>query len=38
LTANPAGLRVGEIGRLKTCAIDSNRMLILIGGGKGAGC
>jgi len=35
VTAYAAGLRVGEVSRLKPSAIDSKRMLILITGGKG---
>ena len=34
-TAYAAGLRVGEVSRLKPSSIDSKRMLILIIGGKG---
>jgi len=35
VTAYAAGLRVGEVSRLKPSAIDSKRMLILITAGKG---
>ncbi len=35
VTAYAAGLRVGEVSRLKPGSIDSKRMLILITGGKG---
>jgi integrase/recombinase XerD len=35
-TAYAAGLRVGEVVRLKVCSIDSSRMLLHIEGGKGA--
>ena len=35
VTAYAAGLRVGEVSRLKPSAIDSKRMLILVTGGKG---
>jgi site-specific recombinase XerD len=35
LRAYAAGLRVGEVSRLKPSAIDSKRMLILVTGGKG---
>lgn len=34
-TAYAAGLRVGEVARLKVAAIDSRRMLILVENGKG---
>jgi site-specific recombinase XerD len=34
-TAYAAGLRVGEVSRLKVCSIDSKRMLLHIEGGKG---
>ena len=34
-TAYGAGLRVGEVARLETAAIDSSRMLIRIEQGKG---
>jgi integrase/recombinase XerD len=36
VTAYAAGLRVGEVSRLKPSAIDSKRMLILITAGKGS--
>lgn len=35
MTAYAAGLRVGEVARLKVSAIDSRRMLILVENGKG---
>ena len=35
-TVYAAGLRVGEVVRLKVCSIDSSRMLLHIEGGKGA--
>jgi integrase/recombinase XerD len=35
-TANAAGLRIGEVCRLKPASIESKRMLIHVEGGKGA--